>query len=286
MSGDLGTFTPGGDVGFLLIHGMSGTPVELRYVSNGLARAGYTVSVPQLAGHCRTYEELRDSTWLDWLASVEAALDKMRDHCRHVLVGGLSMGAVMALKVAARNPDIVRGVVSYAPTLWLDGWNVPLYSRLFRLVIMKSFANLMRFSEGHPFGIKDERLRKLIADALATGDPGKAGFLTLPGGLLIELRRLVSSVKKDLPSITQPTLVVHPRHDDRASLRNVVHLQRNLGGRVDVVILEDSYHLVTLDRQRDVVLDRTASFARAVMAGVGASGAQRPAGPQRPAAVA
>jgi carboxylesterase len=89
-----------------------------------------------------------------------------------------------------------------------------------------------------------------------------------------------------LPSITQPTLVVHPRHDDRASLRNVVHLQRNLGGRVDVVILEDSYHLVTLDRQRDVVLDRTASFARAVMAGVGASGAQRPAGPQRPAAVA
>lgn len=265
MTQSLATFHPGGNVGFLLIHGMSGTPVELRYISNGLAKEGYTVSVPQLAGHCGTYEELKRSTWQEWLASVEAALEAMRGRCSHVFVGGLSMGAVLALKVAARNPDIVRGVVSMSPTLWLDGWNVPLHARLFKLVTTKWFANLMQFAEAPPYGIKDERLRALIAQALESGDPGKAGFLLLPGGLLMELRGLVSSVKRDLSGITQPVLIIHPRDDDRASLANVSYLQRRLPGRTDAVVLEDSYHLVTLDRQRGLVLARTLDFARSVM---------------------
>jgi carboxylesterase len=131
---------------------------------------------------------------------------------------------------------------------------------------MKWFANLMQFAETPPYGIKDERLRALIAKALESGDPGKAGFLLLPGGLLMELRGLVASVKRDLAGIRQPVLIVHPRDDDRASLANVFHLQSQLPGRVDVVVLEDSYHLVTLDRQRGLVLARTLEFARSVMA--------------------
>lgn len=284
MSNTLGTFTPGSDVGFLLIHGMSGTPVEMRYLSNGLCRAGYTVSVPQLAGHCGTLEALKSSTWQDWLASIETALEEMRGHCKHVFVGGLSMGAILAIKVAARNPDIIRGVISLSPTMWLDGWSVPLHARLFSLVLHKTVANMMRFTESPPYGIKDERLRSIIAQALQSGDPGKAGFLHLPGGLLMELRWLVASAKRDMPNVRQPALVIHPRQDDRASLRNAVYLQRNLGGRVDVVVLEDSYHLVTLDRQRDVVLARTMAFAHAVMASIEAK--QGVAGPRRSAAVA
>lgn len=272
MSSNLSTFHKGGRVGFLLIHGMSGTPVELRFMSNGLAKEGYTVCVPQLAGHCGTYDELKRSTWKDWLASVEAALDGMRPHCSHVFVGGLSMGAVLALKVAARNPDIVRGAVSLSPTLWLDGWNVPLYARLFKLVSSKWFANLMQFAETPPYGIKDERLRALIAQALESGDPGKAGFLLLPGGLLWELRGLVSGVKRDLPKIGQPVLIVHPREDDRASLSNAIYLQRRIPGRTDVLVLEDSYHLVTLDGQRNLVLAKIAEFARSVMAEVESAG--------------
>ncbi len=262
---DHGMFIPGGSTGFILIHGMSGTPVEMRYIANGLARFGCTVSVPQLAGHCGTLEQLRSSSWQDWLASVEASLDELRKTCDHVFVGGLSMGAILALKVAARNPDIIRGTALYAPTLWLDGWSVPAYARLFRLVRHKWFADLLHFSEQPPYGIKDPRLRRLIAEALNSGDPGKAGFLSIPGGLLLELRWLVKSVKADLPGITQPALVLHPRQDDRASLRNPTYLERNLAGRVEIVVLEDSYHIVTLDRQRHIVLTRTEAFVDAVL---------------------
>ena len=266
MATNLSVFIPGGTTGFLLIHGMSGTPVEMRYIANGLARAGYTVSCPLLPGHCGTLDELRRTGWQDWLAGVETALAELEQRCEHVFVAGLSMGAVLALKVAARNPHIVRGTALYSPTLWLDGWGVPAHARLFALVRQKWVADLFHFSERPPYGIKDVRLRKIIAAALESGDPSKAGFLKLPGRLLLELRWLVDSVRRDLGSIKQPTLLLHPREDDRASLRNPTYLQHHLAGRVESVILEDSYHVITLDRQRDVVLTRTQAFAQSVLA--------------------
>ena len=72
--GGRGLFYPGGRTGVLLIHGLSGTPVEMRFIANGFAREGYTVSCPQLAGHCQSVEDLRRSTWVDWYTSTETAL--------------------------------------------------------------------------------------------------------------------------------------------------------------------------------------------------------------------
>jgi carboxylesterase len=62
-----------GRIGFLLIHGLGGTPNEHRFIAAGLARHGYTVHCPQLAGHCGSYENLRATGWKDWYASSEAA---------------------------------------------------------------------------------------------------------------------------------------------------------------------------------------------------------------------
>jgi carboxylesterase len=265
QSQDRGMFLDGGATGFLLIHGLSGTPVELRYMANGLARAGHTVYCPQLAGHCGTLQQLRETTWTDWYASAERALHLLADRCQHVFVGGLSMGAILALRLAAQHAGTVRGCMLYAPTLWLDGWGVPWYSRLFALVHHKRLADFIWFSERPPYGIKDPRLRALIAEALHSGDNAAAGFLAIPGGCMLELRHLVKRVRGDLKSIMQPTLILHPRHDDRASLSNAAYLERHLGGRVETVVLEDSYHVITLDRQRDVVLHKTDAFARGVV---------------------
>src|ERR1700733_2701382 len=119
---DAEVFHEGGRTGFLLIHGLSGTPGELRYISNGLARAGHTVSCPQLAGHGLSIDDLRVATWRDWEAGMQAALDRLAERCDHVFVGGLSMGAILALRLAHQNPNTVNGTLLYAPTIWLDGW--------------------------------------------------------------------------------------------------------------------------------------------------------------------
>jgi alpha-beta hydrolase superfamily lysophospholipase len=122
-------FIPGGRLGVLLIHGLGGTPIELRFVAQALARAGHTVYCCQLAGHCGTPEELRRSTWREWYASVEAAHDMLRERCDIIVAGGLSMGGILAIHLAHNRPESVHGLLLFAPTLRLDGWSMPWYSR-------------------------------------------------------------------------------------------------------------------------------------------------------------
>jgi carboxylesterase len=257
---DRGYKIEGGNTGVLLIHGLGGTPMEMRYVALGLARAGHTVHVPQLAGHCGTTEDIKNSLWRDWTGSVDKALDELRKTCDTVIVGGLSAGSILALEVAARRPKDVHGIALYAPTLWLNGWSVPWYAPLFRLVHTKWFANLIPFVEREPYGIKDRRLREMVVTALSSGDSSQAGLWCTPGGTMLEFRRLVDLVKPKLKSIIQPALIVHPRDDDRADIDNSFHLQRHLGGPVHMIVLDDSYHIVTVDRQRDVVVERSTEF--------------------------
>jgi len=100
----------------------------------------------------------------------------------------------------------------------------------------------------------------LVEQAITSGDSSQAGIAALPGSLMLELRWLIREVKREIGSVRQPALIVHPREDDRASLRNLGYLQCSLGGLTQTVVLDDSYHIVTLDRQRQLVLDRTLEF--------------------------
>ena len=255
----------GGRVGVLLLHGLCGTPTEMRFVANGLARAGYTVHCPQLAGHCGTEEDIKNTTWQDWYASAEAALVEIRKECDIVIVGGLSTGAVLSLLLAANHPNMVQGTALFAPTLWLNGWLIPWHARLFRMVFSKRIANMIGFPDLHPHGIKDQRIRDFIQSALFSGDSSTAGLPNTPGGAVLEHRRLVNATKRRIGDIHQPALIVHPREDDYADLDNAWYLQRNLKGMVDMVVLEDSYHIVTVDRQRHVVVDRATTFVEMVV---------------------
>ena len=171
------------------------------------------------------------------------------------------MGAILALHHAAMQPNTVSALALYAPTLWLDGWGVPWYACLFNLVKQKWCADYFAFTERSPWGIKDQRLRALVEQAIRSGDSSRAGIAAVPGSLMLELRWLVERVKQEIATVSQPALIVHPREDDRASLRNLHYLQQNLRGPTETVVLNDSYHVITLDRQRQMVVARTVEFA-------------------------
>jgi carboxylesterase len=261
------SFTIGeGRTGFLLIHGLGGTPIELKFVAKGLARRGFRVTCCQLAGHCGTQEDLVASGWQDWHDSANAALDRLKAECDTVVVGGLSMGAVLALHLAALRPNDVHGLALYAPTLWYDGWAMPWYRFMLRIGLTSGFGRWVirrfyRFVETHPYGIKDPTIRAVVVAAMNSGDSTQAGILVTPGKAVIELHKLVETVKRELPTIMTPAMIVQAREDDLSSLANTVYLQRHLGGLVDTLILNDSYHIVTVDRQRDLLIDATFVFA-------------------------
>jgi carboxylesterase len=259
-----------GRTGFLLLHGLSGTPMELRYQALGLSRAGFRVHVPQLAGHCGTLDDLRATTWRDWSDSASAALTELARDCDTVVVGGLSMGAVLSAQLAIESPDLVDGVAMLAPTFRFDGWAVPWYAPLFNLVNDRWTADRFMFREIEPYGIKDRRLRDFVLKALTSDVSATAGLPGTPGRSMLEFRRLVKGVESRLGVIRQPALVVHPREDDRASLGNAAMLQKRLGGLVYTVVLDDSYHVVTLDRQRDLVNESLIDFGHKVARRAGA----------------
>lgn len=250
----------GGSVGILLLHSLGGAPMELKYLAQGLARCGYTVSCPVIPGMSHGTDVLGLSRWDDWYQSALAELDKLTESCDTVLVGGLSAGSIMSLKLAAERPNDVEGVLVFAPTLKPNGWSIPWTFNLFRLVQQSWLARMFQFKQRAPFGIKDERLRAFMVEASRAGDMSIEDLYSRNGGMVLQFRKLVRNVRRRLGQISHPALIVHPREDDQSHLSNALAIQAGLSGPVEAVVLDDSYHMITLDRQRDIVLDRATSF--------------------------
>jgi carboxylesterase len=252
----------GGPDGVLLIHGLTGTPTEMRFVGKGLARAGFTAYGMQLAGHCGAEADLLATGWRDWFASVEMAYTVLAKRCRRVFVAGLSMGAVLALHLAAQQPEGLAGLALYSTTLRYDGWAIPRLSFLLPFVLRLPFGKRYHFVESPPYGIKDERLRKRVVANMFAGNSAAAGLSGTPGLSLRELWGLVAEVKREMPGIRTPALILHASQDDVTSIWNAAYLKEHLGGPTQTVLLDDCYHMITVDRQRQEVVERTAGYFR------------------------
>ncbi len=266
MAQDNGFKIKGGRVGILLLHRLCGTPVEMRFVANGLAAEGYTVLCPMLAGHCGTEAELKASAWTDWYRTAELALDDLCKECDVVIAGGLSAGAVLAVMLAAKNPTKIAGTALLSPTLWLNGWMIPWYAKLFHLVQQKWVANLFSFPHHDPHGIKDSRIREFIQRARTSRGTAETGHPVTPGGAVFEHHKLVKAVQKVIGFVCQPTLIVHPLEDDYAALSNATYLRDNIQGPVSLTVLDDCYHIVTVDRQRHLVVEAITKFVSNLVA--------------------
>jgi len=258
---DYSVLLEGNRTGVLLIHGLGGTPTEMKNLAMRVSEAGVTVACCQLTGHCGTENDLAATSWREWYASTEAALSELEERCDTIIVGGLSMGALLSALLAARHPTRVHGILMLAPTLWYDGWAMPWYA-----FMAKFMPKGFRAAEREPYGLKDERIRRMVLSSMTNGDSFEAGVFSTPAQSVRELARLVKVLKPELRSVLQPTLLVQAREDDIASLSNAHYLQRHLGGLVETLILNDSYHLVTIDRQRMLVSDRVRTFVKTLAA--------------------
>lgn len=263
-------FFEGGRSGVLLIHGLTGTPMEMKLLGKGLNRAGFTVHGMQLAGHCGNVDDLLATGWHDWYASVEKAADELRSKVDHLFVGGLSMGALLALKLAAERPDQVCGVGVYGATFRYDGWSIPAVARLsFLLPLLKKLGigRNRSFMEAPPYGIRDERLRAQVSTAMLGGDSAAAGLPGNPWYSLADMYELAADVRQRLSQVTAPCLVAHASEDDIASVKNAELVMREVSAPVELLLLKDSYHMITIDKERRTLIERSAAFFEAIAAG-------------------
>lgn len=266
VSGEVGQITdasftyPGGKAAVILIHGLTGTPTEMRFVGKGLANAGFTVYGIQMAGHCGSEEDLVLTGWKDWYASVEAAYQEIAQKHEVVFVAGLSMGAVMSMHLAAMHPGKLAGIGLLSTTLTYDGWSIPKFRFLMPLFLHTPLGLRYRFVENFPYGIKDDRLRQRVVANMHAGNSVEAGNLGMTGASLRQLWALVDVVKKEMPAITTPAIILHASEDDVASRWNADYCERHLGGPKKKVLFHESYHIITVDRERNKVVKELADY--------------------------
>ncbi|MFJ2363112.1 alpha/beta hydrolase [Pseudomonas sp. NPDC087697] len=261
--GSTGFVLGSGEVAVLLIHGLTGTPTELRRVAIGLAKSGCTVYVPTLAGHCGDNADLQATGWQDWYEGVRKTFVGIRQRHEQVFVGGLSMGAVMSMYVASEHPGQVAGLLMYSTTLRYDGWSIHKLAFLTPLLMKIPFGvRICSFEEKPPYGIKNERLRAIVERQMKDGESSNAGLLTMEGVTVRELHRMNAVVKKRMPSIKTPALVLHSIEDDITSRWNADYVERNLGGPVTKVLLDNCYHMITVDLEYRRVVDLSADFVQ------------------------
>lgn len=248
----------GGPSGVVLIHGLTGSPFELKYLAGQLNRSGYAVKVPCLAGHGGAIEDLKKTTWLDWYETVRQAIDELRQTCSEVFVAGLCMGAVLALHSAYEYGDGIKAVAAMSTTLRFDGWSIPWYGFLVPLNNYTPLRYLYSYPEREPYGIKNERLRRSVAKGLKDNT---LAYDCVPGVSMYQLHKLAGVVVPQLPAITTPTIILHSLEDDTASIGNADLVERRIGAHdIRKVVLNNCYHMITIDNQRETVANEVITF--------------------------
>ncbi len=249
--GDAGPFDfdGGHERGVLCIHGFTGTPYEVRPLGERLASMGFTAVGPLLPGHGQDVHALNATTWRDWTAGVEQALDDLRRRCARVAIAGLSLGGLLTLHLAARAAD-VRAIALLGTPLWLPRW-----------IGAASFAlDALPFPGG--------RLSSVPKAGPDIRDPGeKRRFPTLGGIPLRALRSLIDfmpRVRGSLPQIHAPALIMHADKDHVAPPASALELERRLGSRdTRLVRLPRSFHIITVDVEREQVAQEVGDFLSA-----------------------
>jgi carboxylesterase len=246
--------------GVLLVHGVTGSPVEMKYIAKALHRAGFTVYAPLLAGHGKDLTTLRRTVWQDWYSTVDQAAAALASHVDTLFVAGVCMGGMLGLQLARDNPSI-RAAAVYSALLQYDGWNMPFHYRLGRLTVPVAIGlglgPLINLKERAPFGIKSDRIRSLLMES----DKGIRGTLpAFPAETLRENLRLIAASKAMLPQISVPTLLIHAREDDVSGPNNPLFIQRNIGGECEIAWLDDSYHMIHVDQEHPSVAAHSRAF--------------------------
>jgi carboxylesterase len=268
LLGPVGFIERKGKTGVLLVHGLTGTPTEMKQFGKVIARQGFTVACPEMAGHCSSIEALTKTKWLDWYQSIEVAFDALKEECEHVFIAGLSMGALIALMVAAKRKKQVAGVILLSTTFFYDGWNVSKFKQkvLLPIVLYSPLKYFLQWEETAPYGIKDERTRALVHAILENRDSqaaDKIGYFKTPATVILESVRLIKATKKTLKEVISPTLIVHSTEDDMASLKNAHYTQANIAAEtVETFFVDDTYHVLTLDKRKEDVAKRAALFCK------------------------
>lgn len=229
-------------IGCLLVHGLTSTPQSVRRLGEYMAAHGIDVEAVLLPGHGTSPEDLERTHWMDWYGEVRDGLRRLRPRCDALFVCGQSMGGALALRAAVHEP--VDGVISLAGFLYLRDWRVRFLPLMKRIV----------------------RWRKCIGNDIADPDSrDEVCYDRMSLQTVEELVALGAAVRPEITEIEVPALIVQSRVDHVVPADTADFIYDHIASRdKELLRLEHSYHVVSMDYDADVVADRAVRFMRRV----------------------
>jgi carboxylesterase len=240
-------FFPGNSTGCLLIHGLTGSPKEMRPLGEFLSEEGYTVLGIRLFGHATKIEDMRRAQWQDWSASVLDGWHLLQTLTEDIFLIGLSMGGVLALYHASFLPT--RGVVALSTPYQIRGD--------FRVKLLPILSHIM------PYFSKGESDWQ---DPLAAMD--HFSYPMWPTNGVRELLLLLKEMNESLPKVTAPALIMQSKLEKLIIPENMDQIYQALGtteSHKKKVLLEDSGHVITRDKEKLAVFNNVHDFIKQVM---------------------
>ena len=211
------------DGAVLLLHGLFGTPNELHVLGGQLAAGGYTVRIPLLPGRGASASALDALCWDDWMDAAIEEFDALAATHARVAVGGLSAGGTMAIALALRRP--VAALLLFAAALTLRHRATILAPYLWRVV------------------------RRWPRATGPLGAPGR--YERVPVRAVGELVHGMRGVRGRLGDVAAPALIAHSLDDPLVPVSSARQLARELGGPVELLLLDGGVHAITADGDRD-----------------------------------
>jgi carboxylesterase len=242
----------------------------MRPLERHMKALGCEVSVPLLPGHGATHRELLATTWKDWRAGGRRALDDLAARSDTLVVAGLSMGALLAVLLAAEDSRIA-GIALLSPTLCYDGPSIPRTRHLLPLAHVFPFlGRFLYWTETPPYGLKDQRLQRRITrsvEAAKRGETNQFGLFRTYVGAIRQLNLMIREVRSKAASARCPALVLHSVEDTVTSVRNAEEIHGLLGARdKSIRWLSGCDHVITLDLRKREVARHVGEFATRVAA--------------------
>ncbi|MEU2260196.1 alpha/beta fold hydrolase [Streptomyces sp. NPDC019645] len=241
----------GGEVGVLLCHGFTGSPQSLRPWAEYLVERGLTVSLPLLPGHGTRWQDMAVTGWQDWYAEVDRELRALREECEQVFVFGLSMGGALALRLAAKHGDEISGIVVVNP------------------------ANKVHGAAAHALPVARHLVRTTrgLANDIAKEGMDEVAYDRVPLHAAHSLRNFLRLLDGELPQVTQPLLLLHSPQDHVVPPADSARILGRVSSTdVREVLLEQSYHVATLDHDAERIFEESHTFIGRLAPSVGKKG--------------
>lgn len=229
--------------GALCLHGFTGNPSAMRPVADAFAAAGFHVELPRLPGHGTTVTDMMTTSWSDWTHEVEQAFKALSARCETVVVAGLSMGGGLSVYLATKHHDIA-GLIVINPLVQ------PLPDELVEMAA----------------GMLDEGTLSIagIGSDIADPDSKETAYADTPLAPFLSLTAGLHDMQAEIGSIACPVIIMTSPQDHVVDIANSDFLAATVAGPVERVSLDRSFHVATLDYDRQLICDQAVAFAQRV----------------------